>query len=301
MLKINQKVENALKNGVPVVALETTIISHGMPYPKNVETALNVEKIIEENGAVPATIGIIDGNPTIGMSKEEIEEFGKRKGIEKVSKRDIARVCAEGLWGATTVSATMILANLVGIKIFVTGGIGGVHRNAQETFDISRDLEELASTPVNVVCAGPKAILDLGLTMEYLETKGVTVVGYNTNYLPAFYIRESDFRVDINCKTPLEIAKLIKEKDELKLNSAILITNPIDKEDALDKEETEKIIEKAIKEADSQGIKGKDLTPYLLKRISELTNGESLESNIKLVYSNAKLGAEIAKELVKLN
>ncbi len=301
MIKINQKVKDALENNVPVVALESTIISHGMPYPQNVKTALEVEKIIESEGAVPATIGIIDGNPTIGMSKEQIEEFGKRKGISKVSKRDIAVICAKGEWGATTVSATMILANLVGIKVFATGGIGGVHRGATTTFDISRDLEELGSTPVNVVCAGPKAILDLNLTMEYLETKGVTVIGYNTDYLPAFYIRESDLKVDVNCKTPKEIAEIIKTKDELKLNSGVLITNPISKEDALDKEETEKIINQAIKEADTQGIKGKDFTPFLLKRISELTAGESLESNIKLVYSNAKLAAEIAKELVNLN
>ncbi|MCD8195476.1 MAG: pseudouridine-5'-phosphate glycosidase [Coprobacillus sp.] len=300
MLIINQKVKDALENHVPVVALESTIISHGMPYPQNVKTALEVEKIIESEGAVAATIGIIDGNPTIGMTPDQIEEFGKRKGISKVSKRDIAVVCARREWGATTVSATMILANLVGIKVFATGGIGGVHRGATTTFDISRDLEELGSTPVNVVCAGPKAILDLNLTMEYLETKGVTVIGYNTDYLPAFYIRESDLKVDVNCKTPREIAELIKTKDDLKLNSGVLITNPIAKEDALDKEETEKIIEQAITEADSQGIKGKDITPFLLKRISELTNGESLESNIKLVYSNAKLAAQIAKELTNL-
>ena len=299
-MKISEKVKKALAENKPVIALETTIISHGMPYPKNVECALAVEKTIEENGAVPATIGIIEGEPIIGMSHEEIELFGKTKGIEKVSRRDLPIVCAEKKWGATTVSATMILAELAGIEFFVTGGIGGVHRKAQETFDISADLDELGKTNVSVICAGPKAILDLNLTMEYLETKGVPVIGYNTDKLPAFFTRTSDLNVDYNAKTPLDIAKIVKSKRDYKLNGGVLITNPIPKEFSMDPAYINKEIDKALVEMEKTGVKGKDETPYLLAKIVELTQGKSLEANIHLILNNAKLGAQIASEYVKL-
>ena len=299
-MKISERVEKALKEGRPVIALETTIISHGMPYPKNVECALAVEKVIEENGAVPATIGIIEGEPIIGMSHEEIELFGKTKGIEKVSRRDLPIICAEKKWGATTVSATMILAELAGIEFFVTGGIGGVHRKAQETFDISADLDELGKTNVSVICAGPKAILDLNLTMEYLETKGVPVIGYNTDKLPAFFTRTSDLRVDYNAKTPLDIAKIVKSKRDYKLNGGVLITNPIPEEFSMDPAYINAEIDKALIEMEKDGIKGKEETPYLLAKIVELTKGKSLEANIHLILNNAKLGAQIASEYVKL-
>ena len=299
-MKISEKVKKALAENKPVIALETTIISHGMPYPKNVECALAVEKTIEENGAVPATIGIIEGEPIIGMSHEEIELFGKTKGIEKVSRRDLPIVCAEKKWGATTVSATMILAELAGIEFFVTGGIGGVHRKAQETFDISADLDELGKTNVSVICAGPKAILDLNLTMEYLETKGVPVIGYNTDKLPAFFTRTSDLNVDYNAKTPLDIAKIVKSKRDYKLNGGVLITNPIPEEFSMDPAYINKEIDKALVEMGKAGVKGKDETPYLLAKIVELTQGKSLEANIHLILNNAKLGAQIASEYVKL-
>ena len=299
-MKISERVEKALKEGKPVIALETTIISHGMPYPKNVECALAVEKVIEENGAVPATIGIIEGEPIIGMSHEEIELFGKTKGIEKVSRRDLPIICAERKWGATTVSATMILAELAGIEFFVTGGIGGVHRKAQETFDISADLDELGKTNVSVICAGPKAILDLNLTVEYLETKGVPVIGYNTDKLPAFFTRTSDLRVDYNAKTPLDIAKIVKSKRDYKLNGGVLITNPIPEEFSMDPAYINAEIDKALIEMEKDGVKGKEETPYLLAKIVELTKGKSLEANIHLILNNAKLGAQIASEYVKL-
>ena len=299
-MKISERVEKALKEGKPVIALETTIISHGMPYPKNVECALAVEKVIEENGAVPATIGIIEGEPIIGMSHEEIELFGKTKGIEKVSRRDLPIICAEKKWGATTVSATMILAELAGIEFFVTGGIGGVHRKAQETFDISADLDELGKTNVSVICAGPKAILDLNLTMEYLETKGVPVIGYNTDKLPAFFTRTSDLRVDYNAKTPLDIAKIVKAKRDYKLNGGVLITNPIPEEFSMDPAYINAEIDKALVEMEKDGVKGKEETPYLLAKIVELTKGKSLEANIHLILNNAKVGAQIASEYVKL-
>ena len=299
-MRISERVKNALKEGKPVIALETTIISHGMPYPKNVECALAVEKTIEENGAIPATIGIIEGEPVIGMSHEEIELFGKTKGIEKVSRRDLPIIVAEKKWGATTVSATMILASLAGIEFFVTGGIGGVHRKAQETFDISADLDELGKTNVSVICAGPKAILDLHLTMEYLETKGVPVIGYNTNTLPAFFTRSSDLKVDYNAKTPLDIAKIVKAKREYKLDGGVLVTNPIPEEFSMDPAYINKEIDKAISEMEKAGIHGKDETPYLLAKIVELTGGKSLEANIHLILNNAKLGAQIASEYAKL-
>ena len=299
-MKINPEVIKALKENRPVVALESTIISHGMPYPKNVETALLVEKTILDNGAVPATIGIIDGEPIVGMTHEEIEEFGKRKGILKASRLDLPVIYAKKLWAATTVAATMIIAAQAGIEVFVTGGIGGVHRGANETMDISADLQELAKTNVAVICAGAKAILDLPLTMEYLETMGVPVLGYQTQELPAFYTRESGLKVNYKVDAPKEIALIMKEKKENVLNGGILITNPIPQEYALDKKVIDKAIEEALNKAEQQGIKGKAVTPFLLKTIVELTDGESLESNIKLVLNNAVLGAQIAKEYKKL-
>lgn len=301
MIKINPEVAKALKEGKPVVALESTIISHGMPYPKNVETALKVESVIREHGAIPATIGIIDGAGIVGMTPEEIEEFGKRKGILKVSRRDLPVVYAKKLWGATTVATTMILANQAGIEVFVTGGIGGVHRGATETMDISADLQELAKTNVTVVCAGAKAILDLPLTLEYLETMGVPVLGYQTEELPAFYTSKSGLKVDYKVESPREMANIIKAKRDNNLTGGILLTNPIPEEYAMDKEVIDNAISIALKRMNEQGIKGKDCTPFLLKTIVELTGGDSLESNIKLVLNNAAVGSEVAKEYAKLN
>ncbi len=300
MTRISPEVHDALVHHRPVVALESTIISHGMPYPKNVETALRVEQVIREAGAIPATIGIIDGEAIIGMSPEEIEAFGKRKGIMKVSRRDLPICFARKLWGATTVAATMILARKADIEVFVTGGIGGVHRHGNETFDISADLHELANTDVTVVCAGAKAILDLPLTMEYLETMGVPVLGYQTEELPAFFTRKSGLKVDYRIDSAEEIARIIQVKRRTHLHGGVLVTNPIPEEHALDETKMNQAIQTALEEADQKGIHGKETTPFLLKKVVELTGGESLESNIALVLNNAKLGAEIAKELVKL-
>lgn len=300
MLKINKEVLEALKNNKPVVALESTIISHGMPYPKNVETALAVEKAIRDNGAIPATIGIIDGDSIVGMTPEQIELFGKKEGIIKVSRRDLPVVYAKKLWAATTVAATMIIAAQAGIEIFVTGGIGGVHRNAQQTFDISADLDELSKTNVTVICAGAKAILDLPLTLEYLETKGVPVLGFQTKELPAFYTSHSGLSVDYEVKDTFEMARIIKEKRDNHLDGGILLTNPIPEQFAMDKDVINGAINKALIMMDKEGIKGKDCTPYLLKTIVELTGGDSLESNIHLVLNNAKLGALVAKEYCKI-
>lgn len=300
MTRISPEVHDALVHHRPVVALESTIISHGMPYPKNVETALRVEQVIREAGAIPATIGIIDGEAIIGMSPEEIEAFGKRKGIMKVSRRDLPICFARKLWGATTVAATLILARKADIEVFVTGGIGGVHRHGNETFDISADLQELANTDVTVVCAGAKAILDLPLTMEYLETMGVPVLGYQTEELPAFFTRKSGLKVDYRIDSAEEIARIIQVKRRTHLHGGVLVTNPIPEEHALDETKMNQAIQTALEEADQKGIHGKETTPFLLKKVVELTGGESLESNIALVLNNAKLGAEIAKELVKL-
>lgn len=299
-MKINPEVKLALQAGKPVIALESTIISHGMPYPKNVECALQVEKVIRDNGAIPATIGIIEGEPIIGMTPEEIELFGKTKGIAKVSRRDLPIVVANKMWGATTVSATMILASMAGIEFFVTGGIGGAHRKANITFDISADLDELAKTNVTVICAGPKAILDLNLTMEYLETKGVPVIGYNTDKLPAFFTRTSDINVDFNAKTPLDVAKIVKEKRDYKLDGGVLVCDPIPEQYSLALEYINKEIDKALLEMEKLGVKGKDETPFLLAKIVELTGGKSLETNIHLILNNAELGAKIASEYAKL-
>ena len=300
MLRINPEVQKALNEGKPVVALESTIISHGMPYPRNVETALKVEQTIRDNGAIPATIGIIDGDAVVGMTPEEIEEFGKRKGILKASRRDLPVIYAKKYWAATTVATTMIIAAQAGISVFVTGGIGGVHRGATETMDISADLQELAKTDVTVVCAGAKAILDLPLTLEYLETFGVPVLGYKTDELPAFYTPHSGLKVDYQVDSPEEIAFIMKEKRNNKLSGGILITNPIPEEFAMDQKLINNAINTALIDAQRQGIKGKETTLFLLKTIVEITGGDSLESNIHLVINNAILGAKIAKEFSKI-
>ena len=300
LIKINPEVKHALENNIPVVALESTIISHGMPYPQNVQTALKVEQIIRENGCVPATIGIIDGTPIVGMNADEIELFGKTKGICKVSRRDLPIIMAKKLWGATTVATTMILANAAGIEVFVTGGIGGVHKGAQQTFDISADLQELAHTNVTVVCAGAKAILDLPLTLEYLETQGVPVLGYKSENLAAFYSKDSGLKLDYKMEDTQEIAKAIYFKRQMKLDGGILISNPIPDEYSIDNEYINKFIDKAIEDANRLNIKGKDTTPFLLKAIADATQNQSLNANIALIYNNAKIGALIAKEYSKL-
>ena len=301
-LDVNPEVAAAVAAGKPVVALESTIISHGMPYPQNVETALNVEKIIRENGAVPATIAIIGGRLKAGLTPEEIEYFGKKgQAIAKASRRDVAALVARGEDGATTVTTTMMIAHMAGIMIFATGGIGGVHRGAETTMDISADLEELANTPVMVVCAGAKSILDLGLTLEYLETHGVPVIGYGTDELPAFYTRKSGFGVDYRMDTPAELAKTFHVQHELGLKGGMLVTNPIPEEYSMDPAVINGAIDQAIAEAKEQGIHGKATTPFLLAKVKELTGGDSLDSNIQLVYNNAALAAKTACELCKID
>ncbi|MDO5153867.1 MAG: pseudouridine-5'-phosphate glycosidase [Eubacteriales bacterium] len=300
-LDVNPEVAAAVAEGKPVVALESTIISHGMPYPQNVQTALNVERIIRENGAVPATIAIIGGRLKAGLTPEEIEYFGKKgQAIHKASRRDLAVLCARGEDGATTVTTTMIIAHMAGIKIFATGGIGGVHRGAETTMDISADLEELGQTPVMVVCAGAKSILDLGLTLEYLETKGVPVIGYGTEELPAFYTRQSGFGVDYRIDTPEELAAAFKASQEMGLKSGMLVTNPIPEEYAMPLDTINAAIDQAISECKAKGIHGKETTPFLLAKVSELTGGDSLASNIRLVYNNAKVAAQTAVAYSKL-
>lgn len=293
-IEIQKDVALALKTGKPVVALESTIISHGMPYPDNVKMAKQVEDIIREKGVVPATIAILNGVIKVGLSVDEIEMLAQAKHVFKVGKRDIAYVVSQGKTGATTVSGTSLIAEMAGIKVFATGGIGGVHRGAQETFDISRDLEELSSTNIAVVCAGAKSILDLGLTLEYLETKGVEVIGYQTQELPAFYTRTSGFNVNYRMDTPLEIAKLMHAKWSLGLVGGIVVANPIPKAFDMDATIINQAIESALKEAHQLGVKGQDVTPFLLAKVKYLTEGTSLDSNIQLVYNNAKLAAEIA-------
>ena len=296
----SKEVKNALLNNLPVVALESTIISHGMPYPTNLEVARKCEEIIRENGAIPATIAIINGDLVVGVDENQLEYLATSKDILKVSRRDMAYVVANKLSGATTVAATMMIAKLAGIDVFATGGIGGVHRGVEETWDISADLEELAITDVCVVCAGAKAILDLPKTLEYLETKGVLVVGYNTNDLPAFFTRNSGIEVPIRIDTPLEIARVIKAKKDLKINNGILITNPIEEKYSFDKDEMDNAIQTALIEMNNLKITGKQVTPYLLSKINEITKGQSLEANKHLVYNNCKLAALISKELKRL-
>ncbi len=299
-LDIAPEVKKALEEGRPVVALESTIISHGMPYPKNVETALLVEQTIRENGAVPATIAVIGGRLKAGLSRKEIEYLAKAgRKVAKASRRDLPALVARKADGATTVATTMIIAHMAGIGIFATGGIGGVHRGAETTMDISADLEELAQTPVMVVCAGAKSILDLGLTLEYLETKGVPVLGYGTEELPAFYTRKSGFSVDYRVDSPEELAAFFRAQRGLGYKGGMLVTNPIPEEYAMDKAVIDAAIEQALTEAKEQGIHGKETTPFLLAKVVELTGGESLESNIQLVLNNARLAARTAAELAK--
>mgnify|MGYP000962171598 FL=1 len=300
-LNVNPEVKEALEKGKAVVALESTIISHGMPYPKNVETALNVEKIILDNGAVPATIAILGGVLKVGLTEEEIEYLGKAENVLKTSRRDIPFIVSKKLDGATTVASTMIIAAMAGIRVFATGGIGGVHRGATKTFDISADLEELSNTDVAVVCAGAKSILDIGLTMEYLETHGVPVVGYKTVEMPAFYTRKSGFKVDYTVDSPVEIAEALKAKWDLGLKGGLVVANPIEEQYQMDYDTITAAIDKAVSEAEETGIKGKESTPFLLSKVKEITGGDSLESNIMLVYNNALLGAKIAVELEKIS
>ncbi len=299
-LSIKSEVESALKNGLPVVALESTIISHGMPYPENVKTAREVERIVRQNGAIPATIAILNGKLTVGLEDDELEFLGKSKDVVKTSRRDLPFVVAREMNGATTVAATMIIAAMAGIKVFATGGIGGVHRQAQETFDISADLQELAITDVAVICAGAKSILDIGLTLEYLETQGVPVIGFGTDEFPAFYTRKSGFKVDYRVDSESELAKAIKAKWDLQLKGGLVIGNPIPYEYEMDYEDINNAINNALIEAEDKGIKGKETTPFLLSKVKEITEGKSLESNIQLVYNNAKLAARLALELSKL-
>lgn len=299
-LEIQPEVLEAIKAEKAVVALESTIISHGMPYPKNVETALNVEKIIRDQGAVPATIAILNGKIKVGLTPEEIDYLGSAKNVIKTSRRDIPFIIAKGLDGATTVATTMIFAAMAGIKVFATGGIGGVHRGAQETFDISADLEELAQTNVAVVCAGAKSILDIGLTLEYLETNGVPVIGFRTDEMPAFYTTKSGFGVDYRVDSEAELAKALKAKWDLGLRGGAVVANPIPEAYAMDFDRITGAIESALQEAEKKGIKGKESTPFLLAKVKEITAGDSLEANIQLVYHNALLGAKLARELAVL-
>ena len=297
-LDIREDVREALKAGKPVVALESTIISHGMPYPQNVETALAVEKIIRASGAVPATIAVIKGRLKAGLTEEEINYLGSEgTRVTKASRRDLPILIAKGLDGATTVTTTMIIAHMAGIQVFATGGIGGVHRGAETTMDISADLQELANTPVMVICAGAKSILDLGLTLEYLETFGVPVLGYGTEELPAFYTRKSGFKVDCRVDSPEELARVFRAQRALDFKGGMLVTNPIPEEYSMDAELINKAIDEAVKDANCLGIHGKETTPYLLARIKDITGGDSLASNIQLVFNNARLGALTAKAL----
>lgn len=296
-MDILPEVQEALDNGKPVVALESTIISHGMPYPKNLETAKECERILRENGVVPATTAIINGRIKVGLTEEELEFMATSKDIIKSSRRDYAHVVANKLNGATTVATSIITAKLAGIPILVTGGIGGVHRGAENTMDISRDLQELANTDIIVVCAGCKSILDIGLTLEYLETYGVPVFGYKTEEMPAFYTRRSGFKVDFKYDSPEEIANSTRTKWEIGLSGGVLVANPIPEEDAMDETIIENAIQNAIKEADEKKIHGKESTPFLLSKVLEETGGDSLDSNISLVFNNTKLGAQIAKSL----
>ncbi len=299
-LKISPEVQFALDNNRPVVALESTIISHGMPYPQNVQTAETVENIIRDNGCVPATIAIINGVMTVGCTSEEIDMLGRAgTTVPKVSRRDLPVIIASGSMGATTVATTMYIAHLAGIDVFATGGIGGAHRNSEKTMDISADLDELQQTGVMVVCAGAKSILDIGLTLECLETRGVPVVGYRTNDMPAFYTQKSGFRVDYRLDTPADIARAFAVKKAIGMQGGMLVVNPIPDAYAMDSDYIAENINRAVAEAESLGIHGKETTPYLLDKIQKLTGGRSLAANIQLVYNNARLASEIAKELCK--
>jgi len=299
-IKITKEVNSALNKGQAVVSLESTIIAHGMPYPKNYRTALEVEQAVRKNGAIPATIGIIKGEIIVGLSNEQIKYLSKAKDVKKVSRRDLPIVLVNKWDGATTVASTMYISKLAGINIFATGGIGGVHRDGNNTFDISSDLEELAQTDVAVICAGAKAILDIGLTLEYLETQGVPVIGFRTEKFPLFYTNTSEHKVDFKADDVQTIAKIIKTKKELRLKSGIVVANPIPKEFSLDRKYIDGIIKKALNKADEKNIKGKDITPFLLKEIGDITDGKSLDANIALVINNADLAAKIAVQLCRL-
>ena len=300
-LEIKEDVLEALKSNQPIVALESTIISHGMPYPENVKMAKKVEEIIRSEGAIPATIAIMDGKIKVGLNDKDLETLAKASSVTKVSRRDLAIVLANKTLGATTVASTMICAKMAGIKFFVTGGIGGIHRGYEETLDVSADLDELSQTDVTVICAGAKAILDLPRTMEYLETKGVSVIGYQTKVLPAFYTRESNIPLLHSVSTPDELAKIVLTKEELHIRNGLLVVNPIPEVDSLDAKYINSIIDQAIKDSVKEQILGKDVTPYLLKKIVEETKGESLKANLALVYNNAKIGAKIAKAYQKIS
>lgn len=299
-LDIKKEVREAIDSGKPVVALESTIISHGMPYPENIETAKKVEKIVRDNGSIPATIAILNGRIKIGLTNDELEYLAKEDNVKKTSRRDIPFVVSKKLNGATTVASTMICADLANIRVFATGGIGGVHRGAQETFDISADLIEMSKTNVAVVCAGAKSILDIGLTLEYLETHGVPVVGFGTEEFPAFYTRKSGFSVDYKVDSEKELAEIIKSKWDLKLKGGLVIGNPIPKEYEMDHRIINKAIDDSLEEANINGIYGKEVTPFLLDKVKEITKGESLNSNIQLVYNNAKIASKLAKELSEI-
>lgn len=300
-IKVSPRVREAIAQNKPVVALESTIISHGMPYPQNVETALAVEKIVEDAGAVPATIAFIDGVATVGLTHDEIEILGKQgTSVTKVSRRDIAFVMAKKLNGATTVAATMYVASLAGISVFATGGIGGVHRGAEKTMDVSADLDELQQTSVVVVCAGVKSILDIGLTLEALETRGVAVVGYQTDDMPAFYTQKSGYKVDYRLDSPMEIASVYDNQRKMGLRGGLLVANPVPSEFSMDENYINQNIDEALCEAEKLGVKGKKITPFLLDKIQKLTGGQSLHANIELVFNNVRLACEIAKCLSQL-
>ena len=299
-LSITPEIQQAIDEGKPVVALESTILSHGMPFPQNVEFAHKVEEIVRAEGAVPATTAIIGGKLKVGLTSEELDIMCKAEGVGKVSRRDVAVYLATGKTGATTVATTMMIAEMAGIKIFATGGIGGVHRGATETMDISADLQELANTQVAVVCAGAKSLLDLGLTLEYLETFGVPVLGLRTDEFPAFYCRRSGHKLDYRCESEAEAAKIIKTKWDLGLKGGLVIGNPIPEEYALDYDEMEKVIVKALDMAKEQGIHGKDVTPFLLSHIKDMTEGVSFASNLQLAYNNARAASRIACEMAKM-
>lgn len=292
-IDVAPEVREALENGKAVVALESTIISHGLPWPENLEMARRTEALIRSRGAVPATIAIMRGRPKIGLSALEVEELASEKAVVKVSRRDIGRVIATSAFGATTVAGTMVLAHLAGIRVFVTGGIGGVHRGATQSMDISADLEELAQTPVAVVCAGAKSILDIGLTLEYLETRGVPVIGLDTDNFPAFYTRNSGYSVDVRLDLPA-VARTMKAHWDLGLSGGLVIANPIPADKALEPVFIDSIIARALHEAEAQEIRGKNITPFLLAKIKELSAGRSLEANLALVYHNAEKGADLA-------
>lgn len=296
----SEEVKYAIKNNLPIVALESTIISHGMPYPKNLETAKRCEDVVRKNGCVPATIAILNGILKVGLNIDELEYLAKSKDVIKASRRDIPYIVANKLNGATTVSGTMFVAELANIKVFATGGIGGVHRDLQEAFDVSNDIESLDKSNVLVVCAGVKSILDIPNTLEFLETKGVPVLGYNTLVMPAFYTRESDYNVNYEVKSPLEVASIMHAKWELGLNGGVLLANPIKEEDSYDRAEIDQAINSALAEAKELNIKGKDITPFLLGKIKDITGGASLEANIKLVLNNCDVAAKVAYEFNKL-